>query len=330
MVVRLFKNTYPIQITIIVLSMVAIWIPAFLWPVEPYLDNSQAQPLYSLFVKWNFFSNGYINSIIGFSLVLFEAFLINRIVNRFNLISKTTCLPALLYVLLMSFHPGGLTVHPTLFSNLFTLLIFYNLFYSNDEQGNFQSVLSMGFYLSMASMFYFPIIFLLPFFLFIVPSIGARPGKELLIFLSGMILPYYFLGFFFFMTNQLPDAEGHYVTFFSNFFNISFDNRLFEFITLGFLAVIFIMAVVKTLGTLFEMIIATRRKIIFLLLLSLGIALGVGFSSDPFIDGILAFIPVSTIIVGKFLSEMRHTILADVLLITLVAVIIISRFVFYA
>ncbi len=330
MIVRLFKNTYPAQIAIIILTMVTLWIPAFLKPVEPNLTLNNLQPFYNLLIRSNIFSNTIINTIIAIVIILFEAFFLNKIVNKFNIISKTTCFPALLYVLLMSLHPAGLTIHPTLFSNLFLIFIIYNLFNSNEEQSGFQSVVGMGMYLSVASMIYFPIIFLLPILILLIPVIDNRRAKVELIFLGGVILPYYLLAFSYFMTDTLQEMSQHYLNIFDAFLNFPSENHTFEYITVGILSMILIIAIAKLLMSIFEMVIATRRKIIFLMFMTIGLIAGISFSTDPFIDGIAAVVPVATIIIGKYIAELKRKKTADIFLLLLIAIIIIFKVVLYA
>jgi len=326
MIVRFFKNTYPVQIVLVFMTLVALWIPAFFNPVSPNLQYSHYQPIYNLLVKYSLLNNTILNSVVAIILIFIQALLINRIVNSHNLISKTTFLPALIYVLLMSFHPAGLTIHPTLFANLFLILILQNLFSANDEPGNLQSVISIGVYLGAASLFYFPVLLIFPFILFLVPSVSAKPLKEIFIYIAGLFLPYYFYAFTLFMQNRFRFTANEYTKIFHDFLNFSFNLSTKEYIMLGLLVIIFLIALARTLASLFEIVIAMRRKIVFLIVISIGIFFGLSLAADPFKEGLMLFFPVSVIIIGKFIAEIRNSKLADVILLTLVTMILLLKF----
>ncbi|PID94004.1 MAG: hypothetical protein CSA95_05025 [Bacteroidetes bacterium] len=325
MIIKFFKNTYPLQIGLILLVSLVLWIPAGIWPREPYLVINNAQPLYNLLIKGHFLTNYTINTILSLLLVLGEAYLVNKLVNRFDLISKTTCLPAFLYILAMGFHPEGLTIHPTLIANLFLLLITHNLFYLNDEQGEQQAVLSIGFYLGMGSLFYFPIIFLLPILCIIIPTISIRMIKDTLIFFMGIFLPYYFLIFAYFLLDKLPAIPTYYTPLLHTLFSGFSGHRALDYVAAAFITVIFLLSILKTTRSLFETVIKTRRKIIFLLLLTLGLTAGLGLSSHPFSDGIMIFFPITIPIIGSALTNVKSSLLADFMLLFFVAFLIIYR-----
>lgn len=326
MLVRLYRNTYPTQIILLVLIALAIWSPALFQSVPVVQDYDKLQPLYNLLIINNLLTNSRLLSFIALGFVLAQAFLLNKIVNQNDIISKTTFLPALLYTLLMSYHPAGLTIHPSLIANTFIILIINNLFVSNDNPDHYPSILSIGFYLSIASLFWFPVVFIIPLLIISIFIISAKPFREFIIFLSGIILPYYFLAFSYFMSNDLRDISHSYVQVFWNFFDFAFQISPFEYAALGLFAIVFLLSMVKVFGVLFEMVIATRRKLLFLIFLLAGLTIGVGFSSNPIVDGLMIIFPVCTIIVSKYFSLLRKRWTAEFLLSLLLLLIILSKF----
>ncbi|HPE87060.1 MAG: DUF6427 family protein [Bacteroidales bacterium] len=330
MLVRLFKNTYPLQISLVILALIALWMPAFLIPVTPVNDYDKLQPLYNLLIVNNLLNNSLLCSLAAMVLLLAEALFLNRIVNNFQLISKTTFLPALVYILLMSFHPAGLTLHPTLLANLFLLLILNNLFFSNDNQNHYQAVLSIGFYLSVASMFFFPIVLLVPVLLIFVATVSTRPVREIIIYFTGVTLPYYFLAFSYFMLNDLREISHAYIQFLWNFLDFTLHYTLFDLGIMGWLVFLFILSILHISRTLFEMIIANRRKYIFLIFIALALIVGTGFSPDPLQDGIMVVFPSSCILLSKYLSDLRRKKWADFLLWMLIVFIVIAKVRWYA
>lgn len=330
MFIRLFKNTYPLQIALIILVLAAIWVPSFLNPAPAYITPLAQQPLYSFLVKIHLFDSTAINTIIAISLILFEAFFINRIVNRYNLVSKTTSLPAFIYVLLMSYHPEALTIHPTLLVNLLTLIIIDNLFTSNDSPGNYQKILSIGFVASLATLIYFPIVIIIPLLLFFIPSISSKPFREAMIFVFGAIGPYFLLIFIYFMLGMITSEFALYAGVFSTLPALDTAYSVPEYITMGVLTIVFLFAVVKIVATLMENVIATRRKYIFLLIMIPVLILAGLASNRPLSDGILAIFPASTILISKYLSGFKKRLTPNLLIISLIICIIMLKITYHA
>lgn len=330
MLVRLYRNTYPTQIILLVLIALAIWSPALFHSVPAIQDYDKLQPLYNLLIVNNLLTSSRVSSFIALCIMLAQAFLLNKIVNQNDIVSKTTFLPALVYTLLMSYHPAGLTIHPTLIANTFILLIINNLFISNDNPDHYPSILSIGFYLSIASLFWFPVVFIIPLLIISVFIISAKPFREFVILLSGICLPYYFLAFSYFMTNNLRDISHSYVQIFWNFFDFSFQISPFEYAALGLFAIVFLLSMVKVFGLLFEMVIATRRKLLFLILLLAGLTIGIGFSSNPIVDGLMIIFPISAIIVSKYFTLLHKRWTAEFLLSLLLLLIILGKFFIHA
>ena len=326
MLVRLYRNTYPTQIILLALIILAIWAPALFHSVPAVQDYDKLQPLYNLLIINNLLTNSRLSSFIAMVFVLGQAFLLNKIVNQNDIVSKTTFLPALVYALLMSYHPAGLTIHPTLIANTFILLIINNLFKSNDNPDHYPSILSIGFYLGVASLIWFPVVFIIPLLIISVFIISAKSIREFIILLAGIALPYYFLAFSYFMSNDLRDISHSYVQVFWNFFDFSLRISPFEYIALGLFVIVSLLSMIKIFGLLFEMVIATRRKFLFLILLIAGLTVGVGFCSSPVVDGIMIIFPLSAIIISKYFTLLRKRWTAEFLFSLLLFLIILGKF----
>jgi hypothetical protein len=156
--------------------------------------------------------------------------------------------------------------------------------------------------------------------------VSAKPVKEIFIYIAGLILPYYFFAFALFMQGRFRSTTKEYQKIFNDFLNFSFDLTTSEYIMLGLMVIIFLIALARTLATLFETVIATRRKIVFIIVISVGIFFGLSLAADPFKEGLMLFFPVSVIIIGKFIAEIKNSKLADVILLTLVAMILALKF----
>ena len=87
MLVRLYRNTYPTQIILLALITLAIWAPALFHSVPPVQDYDKLQPLYNLLILNNLLINSRLLSFIAMVFVLGQAFLLNKIVNRNDIVT---------------------------------------------------------------------------------------------------------------------------------------------------------------------------------------------------------------------------------------------------
>lgn len=201
MIIRFFKSNQPISIFVVPLFAILLWVSGFVNPQDIQISN--ITPLYSLLFKG--LSNlKFVNTCLALSLLIAEAFIINYIINEHEILGKQSYMPALLYVLLMSAFPSMLTLHPGLLANLFLLLALHQLFNTYRKEVAFSQVFNAGFFVALASLFYFPAILL--FLLVWVALIVFRPfiWREWIIAILGLLVPYMYLGVYYFWI----DAPG--------------------------------------------------------------------------------------------------------------------------
>ena len=202
MIIQFFKKNYTRQIALFGLVSVILWLPAFF--IHP------ATPRQDFFIPFAdlFYTNGWISSWIkhlaGFALVVVEAVFLNHILVKHGLSSKMSFFPALLYVVLLSFDPRWLTLHPLLVTNLFFLQTLSYLLRSYDVSSPYELVFNSGFFITCGSLFYPPFLFLSPL-LFICFFVYRFYGwREWVLALLGLITPWFFALCYLYLT----DASG--------------------------------------------------------------------------------------------------------------------------
>lgn len=134
----------------------------------------------------------YFRGIIIFSsliLVVFQAFFLTNIINRHNALKETSHLPALLYVVMMSCFPEQLTLNPLIFANCFILLFLNSVFHLYRADNAVFYVFDAGLFIGIASLFYWPAIFLFPLIWAGLTILRPFNWKEWTASILGLALP---------------------------------------------------------------------------------------------------------------------------------------------
>lgn len=233
MIIRFFKYNQPASLIILPLLALLMWLLGFFRQVN-IIAADHVMPLYELTTKWL----GNYHLLIVFTalfLAVVEAFVLNYIVNKHEILGAQSYLPALFYIILISSCANLLTLYPALFAHLFLLLSINKLFNTYRKDTAFSQVFDAGFLISIGSLFYFPSIFF--FFTVWIALVIFRPfiWREWAISLMGLIVPYLFVFVYYYWFDGLNALWYDKMLF-------SFSNRINE---LDFLSsYYFLMAVV--------------------------------------------------------------------------------------
>lgn len=136
-------------------------------------------------------------------LLLVQALTFNRIINSYNLLGKSTYLPALLYVSAGSLITPFLILSPVLFCN-FLILWMMEKFLSIYKRDEVRSVMyDLGMIVGLGTLIYFPFIAMLP--VLWISLIIFRPfiWREWFAVITGIITIFFFLGVFYYWNESL-------------------------------------------------------------------------------------------------------------------------------
>lgn len=159
--------------------------------IEPFAKLLIPIPLENAF-------NPQTNIFTAFWLVIIQAFILNRIVNKYNLIGKPTFLPALLYITSSSLLKSFLILSPTLICNFLSIWMI-DRFLSIYKRDEVKSVMfDIGMIIGCGSLIYFPYIAMLP--LLWICLIIFRPfnWREWISGIFGFSIIFFFLWVFYF------------------------------------------------------------------------------------------------------------------------------------
>ncbi len=195
MIIRFFKSDQPASLVLLPLAAIPAWIFTF----------SKDTSLYTAHVMPFFEPIGRLGSeyptaalIMALAALIAGAFLINFLVLRHELTSRPGYLPALLYLVFMSAGPGLTCLHPLLFANLFIIIALHKVLNTYRKDRAFSEAFDAGFYISIASLFYFPAILLI--LLVGISFLVIRPfiWREWVIAAMGLTVPYLFAGTYYY------------------------------------------------------------------------------------------------------------------------------------
>lgn len=139
------------------------------------------------------FSGALLQNIIANFLIFIQALLVNHIFIKHRLSREITLLPGLIYVILVSIIADSVLLSPVLIANTFILVAVINLLRTYKLPNPSAFIFNSGFFLSVASLFYTPYIFMVLFGMIILLILRSFKLLEKIQYFIGFVLPYFFL-----------------------------------------------------------------------------------------------------------------------------------------
>jgi hypothetical protein len=149
-------------------------------------------------------------------LVLGQAILLNETVNQYRMVRDMTYVPAICYVLLASGSPELSQLSAPLLANTFLLLALRSLFASHRRKEAMEQLFNVGFWIAIASLFYFSTWMFLLLALLALGFLRKTDLRESLVLFSGFLTVYLLLGVGFFWFDQFPFfLQKHFIEHFA-------------------------------------------------------------------------------------------------------------------
>ncbi len=169
-----------------------------------YYFPSTIMPLYSLILLFGMLS-GFVAYLLGFLSVLILAFLITRLNIKYMIIEARTYLPALFIIIISLFYVPLHIVHPGVIAAIFVLLVVDKVFNTYSDESKIIDFFSASLFLSIGSLFYFNIVFLVVFIWYSISSQSKNRWKAWLITIIGIFIPYFFIWTISYLANTSED-----------------------------------------------------------------------------------------------------------------------------
>jgi hypothetical protein len=212
--IKFFKSSFFIQYLVIGVTGLLLWSSAFLAPPGMPVPEGPV-PLYAL--AFNLLKGfPFLATLAGFCLVLGETYWLTRILSQHELVLKNSSLSALVFIVMMSFLPGQLTLNPINIALGFMIMILHHLLISYNKPEHLDRIFAAGFFTAIASMFYLP--FILWFIFVVISFLVFRAGnwRAWMAAFIGLITPFIYLAVWYFWHDELAGRAVGYVVFFSH------------------------------------------------------------------------------------------------------------------
>ena len=260
MLIKFFKSSFLIQYFVMVLVMVALWVPGFLVNPGLSVEPDLITPLYNighyLLKLWETAGPA-----ASFAIVLISALTLNNILVFHDLTPKNNILPAFIFILLMGSNPHALGSGPVILAlPLFTWFL-HTIYKMNDEPENYMEVFNASILISVISMIYPEAIILFIFIWMTMLVYGIFNGRNLIISILAVILPYAYLFLYFFWTDQVDAAINAYQEYFRTILNFTMNKAVLQLLIWSIFAVFMLLpSFMKISGTLSSFNINFRKK----------------------------------------------------------------------
>jgi hypothetical protein len=152
-------------------------------------------------------SFGLLSKILGGLLVLSNAFLINWVFNTNEFYERNTYIPALLYVVLMSFYHSLYSIDGLLIAHTFLILLLVKLYQLGQNSDARKTIFNGAIFAGIAATFHPPLFVLLPLLITMVLIIRPFVFREFILLIMGILVPTIYALFFYHYYNHKIDFQ---------------------------------------------------------------------------------------------------------------------------
>lgn len=198
----LFRINSIFAFVCILLFTLLLRISPFFHPVTAIATPNT--PLAQYFYYWFDLSAqfSFTQYILATLLVFLQALLVHFMASTHTVLFKNSPMPALFFVIINSIYPEQLFLSPQLIANTFLLFMLFRLFYLYESESPILLVFDAGLFLGFGLQFSYDVWIYLPFILTSIITLTSFSVRYLLIAIIGMLLPAYFVGILFYLTDQ--------------------------------------------------------------------------------------------------------------------------------
>ena len=199
MLLKTFRSQQPANYFILSVLAFLLWLPAMIkGPVE--MPTLHSMPLFA----WlSGIFPGRAGVVLAWLLVVAEAFYLNILINRYEVLYKPSFLPALFYILLASFSREVMWLHPILIVNLLLLAFFDRSFALFKNPSPTRLLFDASFFLGLACLVHLPSVIFYILLLLCMGIVRTLSGREWMVTAVGYFLPAYFMTIWFFWKGTL-------------------------------------------------------------------------------------------------------------------------------
>ena len=260
MILRFLKQSYAAQYVFVAFLVVVLWVPSFVYGPSIGGCPSGCSPLYDIIVR-PLIAYPYLLQVVALLLLTFEAFFFNSFMVSNQLITRSSTLGAVCYILFMSLMPWQMSLQPILIASLFVVMLIHTLSLIYQTEHTERYLFNGGVFLAVATMFYFPSVIIMPWALIALFVMGLSSLRTHLIFILGFLVVYFVLFSILFLVGDITPLMSSYHDFFSS---LSFSLPSFDLLTLVGMSLLLILSLMpfeRVGNSIGERSIAMRKRL---------------------------------------------------------------------
>ena len=321
---KLFNSNSIFSLVILIFTVLIFWAIAFANAV-PMANPIPASPLYNIVFSYigDLF---FICALITIVLVIFEALLINYVLLNNDIIPRNSYIAAYIFVIISGLFNDNIILQPVMIANLFIILALWLFLRLYEEHDAFTTVFNIGTLISIASMFYFPaaVFILLIWAGFIIYRLFS--WREWVISILGFLLPYLFLGSYYYWNDCFIAKINVYKEVFK-FINFNdFSPAIYTYIVLAVMGLLLFISLFKLLIIINEKAIRIRKFLSIMIWYLIISFVSLNLSAEFGVLGFLMMSISASVIITLYINYSKRPLWVESLLILLVLLFISGRF----
>jgi hypothetical protein len=276
MIINIFRRFTPLN---------ALWLAIVLFILRiGYLYNAPAHIEFTFVenfartlipVSYEHIFSPELNIFLAAVIVFIQALLLNFLVNRYNLLGKSTFLPALMYVTVSSLFSPFLVLSPPLMCNFLVIWMLFKLFDLYKGESAMSTSYDLGMMVAIGTLIYFPFIFL--FLTIWIALIIFRPfnWREWTASIIGYATIFFFLAVMYYLHNKFDKFYNIWLPLGTRFPSRININNYYDYLVLIPVILILVLCFVKLRQNFFKSYVQVRKS--FQLLFIIFIVAGLSF-----------------------------------------------------
>ncbi len=230
-----------------------------------------------------------------------QATLLSILVIENRIGREVSLFPGIFYLLIVSSNPVFIPLSGILLANTFCIFSLWEMLKTYRVPSCADTIFNVGLWIGVASLFYFSYCWLIVWAIISLNSMRAFKLKELLMVLLGFLTPYALLGAWYFWTDQWPEFVSANWSESPGFFDFNFYGILNEYLTIGLMVVLLLMAIASSRQYFIKQNIQIQKKISVIYWMLGFLALGIFFHANANVHHLLMVtVPLSIFISLNF------------------------------
>ena len=320
---KFFKHNYIAQLIVIVLLLVALWIPAFVTQLRDTAVGTPTTPLYNV-IAGLFDSSSSAMTVLVFLVFSTCVLFFNSMLSVNQLVTRNSSIGAFVFVLCLCCVPIKDEYYPFLLALPFIMMVVQTFYLIYQIEKPEPYLMNAGFFLALASMFYFPAIILIIWVLLAMLIMDFKEPKHFLIPIVGSLIPYFILFVCFFFNHNIVEKIRDYSLAFNELGFEKLGISTLELVALALVLVFSILSLMMIKSDNADNSVGTRKKVnITIWLFVFGFMML--FMQKPVVCNGLIFMALS-VFVSIALCYVKKSKVIDIVLIVLMLAIIANQY----